>query len=835
MAKRKVVGFDETNARLTVPGAGDTYSLEKDVEMTAGVTIGGVQRNTWPSPGSSTVGIDDVLINGDVTTRRATLGGVDFAAVSSLMLPLTIINYDTFDNSKDSAWIDKCSDKSWEKEARSTVGKASTGVGYASAALAVAAGGVVGECFYNTTISQFEEITGATTSVVTYRAGSRKYPMRGSVTVEAGRVIIWDTTGGAPTMWMVFMGTSANMIALGNFTSVAILRNTLVVGDGSWGYQHVDMTADGHQGNYGKYKGNIAQRNDGLGRDNRAKIAASNIVNDVAITYLPDAPLDEYGMRIPTIAVATDGGVSVIKDDGNVWDITCSNAAYTQSKIVSFDSDNRLTISLGDAGHATGSYAYVFNTLPVADNVITLNTKIGTTQNADAAYSSHTTINNDLYLNGPLVYGAPASRVGDAFYGANTTGVSLIKENPTTSVSGMVAYLTSIYNTGYMVGDIRRCYLANSLTADRSVKAGTLTMVGTVTETVNAGGANEYSNLTALNYLQEAATSVDYNAIGIADFSVVALIKTSIPTASAGQFFEIGNIAGDYIIGYINNNVVSLQYTVGASGLIIRSGVTPINDGKYHHIVIQRRSGNIEFAVDGKITNSIADTSDLTIPTALLRVGGGLSVWNSGLNTADPSGRMKLFRYSLTSMSPEQIASMYAQERPLFEAGTKCLLSNSSSVTDLRYNSEHDVYYVENGTNVDEFKGLQRLDYMPLATGVTASGEPLAAPYLSRSGTTNYWKAPAIDVNSELKALALDNAELRQKPSTFGFNGDGATLSFSLQQGFKPQSVYVAGSRKFEGSTSDYTVGFDGFIYSVVFAVAPATGTNNIIIEGVRA
>ena len=40
------------------------------------------------------------------------------------------------------------------------------------------------------------------------------------------------------------------------------------------------------------------------------------------MTVLPNAPVDSAtGLPVPTIAVATDGGVSVIKDDGSVVDI----------------------------------------------------------------------------------------------------------------------------------------------------------------------------------------------------------------------------------------------------------------------------------------------------------------------------------------------------------------------------------------------------------------------------------------------------------------------------------------------------------------------------------
>ena len=44
------------------------------------------------------------------------------------------------------------------------------------------------------------------------------------------------------------------------------------------------------------------------------------------MTILPNAPIDDdTGLPVPTIAVATDGGVSVIKDDGTVVDMNTQN------------------------------------------------------------------------------------------------------------------------------------------------------------------------------------------------------------------------------------------------------------------------------------------------------------------------------------------------------------------------------------------------------------------------------------------------------------------------------------------------------------------------------
>ena len=78
---------------------------------------------------------------------------------------------------------------------------------------------------------------------------------------------------------------------------------------------------------------------------------------------------------------------------------------------------------------------------------------------------------------------------------------------------------------------------------------------------------------------------------------------------------------------------------------------------------------------------------------------------------------------------------------------------------------------------------------------------------------------PAINLREEL-------ADLRNQPrteqETFFYSGDGLTTTFALQRGWKPKFAYVGGALKRPGTGEDYTVSYDGFIYSLVFAVAPA-------------
>lgn len=79
---------------------------------------------------------------------------------------------------------------------------------------------------------------------------------------------------------------------------------------------------------------------------------------------------------------------------------------------------------------------------------------------------------------------------------------------------------------------------------------------------------------------------------------------------------------------------------------------------------------------------------------------------------------------------------------------------------------------------------------------------------------------PAINIRDILAKLA--NIEPPKRTATEVFEGDTTTTTFAVTRGFKPKAVYVDGLRFTEGALEDYTVSFDGFLYSVVFAVAPA-------------
>ncbi len=87
---------------------------------------------------------------------------------------------------------------------------------------------------------------------------------------------------------------------------------------------------------------------------------------------------------------------------------------------------------------------------------------------------------------------------------------------------------------------------------------------------------------------------------------------------------------------------------------------------------------------------------------------------------------------------------------------------------------------------------------------------------------TVYIEKEAQNLREELAALRARVA-VGVAQEAFWFSGTGAQTAFTLPSGWKPKFVYVDGSLRRPGTGEDYTVSFDGFIYTVSFAVAPAT------------
>lgn len=96
---------------------------------------------------------------------------------------------------------------------------------------------------------------------------------------------------------------------------------------------------------------------------------------------------------------------------------------------------------------------------------------------------------------------------------------------------------------------------------------------------------------------------------------------------------------------------------------------------------------------------------------------------------------------------------------------------------------------------------------------------------------TVYIEKPAVNLRETLADLANQPQYYQQQ---FWFAGDGSETDFAMAKGWKPLHVFNAGALQKEGSGDEYTVVYDGFIYTVSFNVAPTNG-NDIGVIGMRA
>jgi hypothetical protein len=154
--------------------------------------------------------------------------------------------------------------------------------------------------------------------------GSRKdFPAVAVIVAETSKVTIYDGDDPDMPMWMVFNGglgnTSSDTTFLGTLnvpiSSVLMLNGVLCVGfpsSSGWGVSEIGFVSDSQRwwwtsGIYKQSLNSIDERNVGIqyiSVDTSASVQLVNaIVNDVAMTVLPNAPIDPAtGLPVPTIA-----------------------------------------------------------------------------------------------------------------------------------------------------------------------------------------------------------------------------------------------------------------------------------------------------------------------------------------------------------------------------------------------------------------------------------------------------------------------------------------------------------------------------------------------------
>ena len=294
------------------------------------------------------------------------------------------------------------------------------------------------------------------------RGGRREFPAVAVIVAESDKVTIYDGDDPDLNMWMVFeqegsTAGTANLIGptQASLTSVFMLNGIISITENTWsvGLITANFISEGfiHYWETPKnYNGSISQRNDSMGYsagDN--EIIVNPYGNDVAMTVLPNAPIDaDTGLPIPTIAVATDGGVSVIRDDGDVVD----SSILQKHERIYFAKDYTLITAHADSESSDG---YRVSDYPLYNNQgFSFSRQYRFTQSTPSIISDEKPTS---------ILGFSDHVVGGCSAGLNYFLEDKINNSSGSNVSyGNGAYITSRYNTGWMPGDIKLATLSDT-------------------------------------------------------------------------------------------------------------------------------------------------------------------------------------------------------------------------------------------------------------------------------------------------------------------------------------------------------------------------------------
>ena len=421
---------------------------------------------------------------------------------------------------------------------------------------------VTGRYYQLTTDGKFYRLNTTTGVTEVFRGNTAKFPRLSAIIAEGGNVTIYDLTAAGRPMWMRFTtGVSAWYGSGAALTATAALNGVVLVG-GS-GLKIVSFVADTYAtyvvAGFGSLPSLSLRNASGPYVAVSGTGIISSTVNAVSITTLPDAPISAItGLQIPTIAVATAGGVSVIRSDGTVVNSSITTGIQTVAVNANFDLlyGNKIGIDFGWqlislVNIQSGFFGSFFN-----------------------HGSSRRVVAGGLLAVGfdPLT---------------NNTSLSFVRPNQANPTRSLVAIVNNTHNTGWMTGDVRRAYMADtvveSITAPELVSNGTFDTATTGWAVSNGtmasvAGELEHTKTSAVGWVNQSFVTVLGKYYRVA---VTARVGTSNAAFARAVTTINGAPLGDTFTSSTTNVNLSFNFTATGALTLIALGGADTNGTTY--------------------------------------------------------------------------------------------------------------------------------------------------------------------------------------------------------------------------------------------------------------
>lgn len=388
-----------------------------------------------------------------------------------------------------------------------------------------------GDFFQLATDGKFYSLSAGSGTTEVFRGNKAKFPRLAAIVAEAASVTIYDLTEAGRPMWGRW--TIGGITSIASASSVSAGAGMVLLATGS-GVFFFDLARS-----LGRF---LQSSNDSrFELTTRALVTASliaglssariinNAVSAIAMCVMPDAPVDPVtGLQVPTIACVTVGGISIIQNDGAVRNSN-STPSFTSISI------NKDVMVAGITNASTFYTALKPGSLVGNFSVVT-------------GSPTHWASTSALYQSVGAIGRSIITK-------RNGNNLLMLRHNEAAPTDGLTAHITGTHNTGWMAGDIRRCWLAD-------VAAGSVTATELITDPgFDAPGSWSISggdpSITISGSQCAFAATVNGNYVRA---------TTAIPTSEKGYIATV--VVSAYTAG-------GLQARVG-TGTLVSFGVTGV-------------------------------------------------------------------------------------------------------------------------------------------------------------------------------------------------------------------------------------------------------------------
>ena len=308
------------------------------------------------------------------------------------------------------------------------------------------------------------------------RGARKEFPAVAVIVSVSDKVVIYDGDDPNLSMWMVFLsgpsGSQERLLRYSTNYSARMLNGVLCVATGDT-LAYISFIDEYHMlyhtnaNYYFPHKTGIVDRNE-IYSEPRAVSStygiASSGARHVSMTVLPNAPIDDAtGLPIPTVAVATVNGTSVILDNrktnnvpmnaGETYDTFGTTSGYVESRKVQF----------------SGEYLHI-----IQDPMLIYTYKISEfiENNSGGSLVGYVGLSFfSAWVSGSGGSNAKLAAKDDStiLIGDANTGLALLYPDYTytsnsldNSSRKMICKITKDYNTGWMLGDIQGAFMSDT-------------------------------------------------------------------------------------------------------------------------------------------------------------------------------------------------------------------------------------------------------------------------------------------------------------------------------------------------------------------------------------